>query len=113
VGDNNGNFFNGALDEVAIFNKSLTPAQIGDLLAAASTGIPSVALTAPADGSTLNGSSNITLRASVTTNGNRTIEGVQFYDTTPTVGRSQRASLQFCMGRHAGRKLFDFCPSHV
>jgi hypothetical protein len=85
LGNNTGNFFNGAMDEVAIFNKSLTPAQVGDLLAAAMTGVPSVALTAPANGSTLNGASNITLTASVITNGNHTIDEVQFYNTNATL----------------------------
>jgi hypothetical protein len=81
LGDNTGHYFNGAMDEVAIFNKSLTPTQIGDLLAAALTGIPTVALIAPANGGTFNGASNITLTASVSTNGNHTIEKVQFYNT--------------------------------
>ena len=85
LGNNNGNYFNGAMDEVAIFNRSLTPAQIGNLLAAAQTGVPSVALTAPANGSTLNGASNITLTATVTTNGNHTIDKVQFLNTNDDV----------------------------
>jgi photosystem II stability/assembly factor-like uncharacterized protein len=85
LGNNNGRYFNGAMDEVAIFNKSLTPHQIGDLLSAALTGPPSVAMIAPADGSTLNGASNITLTASVATNGNHTIERVRFYNAIATL----------------------------
>ena len=85
LGDNTGNYFKGAMDEVAIFDKSLTPAQIGDLLTAARTGVPSVALISPADGSSFNAASNITLAASVTTNGNHTIDKVQFYNTNATL----------------------------
>jgi hypothetical protein len=81
LGDNNGHYFNGSMDEVAIFNKSLTGAQIGDLLAAALTGVPSVAMTAPTNGSSFNAASNILLSASIITNGNHTIEKVQFYNT--------------------------------
>jgi photosystem II stability/assembly factor-like uncharacterized protein len=85
LGEDTEGHFNGAMDEVAIFNKSLTPAQIGDLLAAAFTGTPTVVLTAPANGSAFNAASNITLIASVTTNGNHTIDKVQFYDTNATL----------------------------
>jgi hypothetical protein len=79
LGNNNRHSFNGAMDEVAIFNKSLTPTQISDLLAAALTGAPSVAMTAPTNGGSFNAASNILLSASVTTNGNHTVEKVQFY----------------------------------
>src|SRR5262249_2506378 len=85
LGNNTGHYFNGAMDEVAIFNKSLTPTQLGDLLLAAATGVPSVALTAPTDGSSFNAASNIILSASVTTNGNHTIGKVQFYNTSATL----------------------------
>jgi hypothetical protein len=85
LGNNTAHYFNGAMDEVSIFNKTLTPTQIGDLLAAARTGLPSVALTAPTNGSSFNAASNILLSASVTTNGNHTIEKVQFYNTNATL----------------------------
>ena len=85
LGDNTGHFFNGAIDEVAIFDKALTPGQIGDLVIAAQTGVPSVTLTAPTNGSTFNAASNINLAALVTTNGNHTIAGVQFYNTNATL----------------------------
>src|SRR5262249_51147350 len=61
LGNNTGNFFNGAMDEVAVFNKPLTATQIGDLLLAALTGVPAVALTSPANGSSFNVASNIVL----------------------------------------------------
>ncbi|HWW03458.1 MAG TPA: LamG-like jellyroll fold domain-containing protein [Candidatus Acidoferrum sp.] len=85
LGNNTGHYFNGAMDEVAVFNKTLTAAQIGGLLAAALTGVPSVALTAPTNGSSFNAASNILLSASVTTNGNHTISKVQFYNTNATL----------------------------
>jgi photosystem II stability/assembly factor-like uncharacterized protein len=85
LGSNTGHYFTGAMDEVAIFNKTLTVAQIGGLLAAALTGVPSVALTAPTNGSSFNAASNILLSASVSTNGNHTISKVQFYNTNATL----------------------------
>jgi hypothetical protein len=85
LGNNNGHYFNGTMDEVAIFNKSLSATQLGDLLAAALTGAPSVAMIAPTNGSSFNSASNILLSASVATNGNHTIEKVQFYDTNATL----------------------------
>ncbi len=85
LGNNTGHYFNGAMDEVAIFNKTLTAAQIGGLLTAAFTGDPTVTLTAPTNGSSFNAASNILLAASVTTNGNHTITKVQFYTTNATL----------------------------
>ncbi len=85
LGNNNGHYFNGTMDEVAIFNKSLTATQLGNLVAAALTGVPSVAMTTPANGSSFNAASNILLSASVTTNGNHTVDRVQFYDTNSTL----------------------------
>ncbi len=85
LGDNNGNFFSGTIDEVAIFKKSLTASQLGDLVTAALTGAPAVALVGPTNGSSFNAASNITLIASVITNGNHTIDKVQFYNTNATL----------------------------
>ena len=87
--------FGGALDEVAIFNQSLTAAQIKDLLAAAQTGLPAVALTAPADGSSFNHTSNIPLTASVTTNGNHTVEKVQFFTNAIFLAESAASPYQY------------------
>ena len=87
--------FNGAIDEVALFNRSLTGTEINGLLAAAQTGLPAVALTAPADGSAFNAASNITLTASVTTNGYHTVEGVQFYSGASLLGTAASLPYQF------------------
>jgi subtilase family serine protease len=87
--------YNGAMDEVAIFNQSLTPAQISGLLAAAQTGLPVVALTAPTNGSAFNAASNITLTASVTTNGYHTVEKVQFFTNATLLAESTTPPYQF------------------
>jgi hypothetical protein len=87
--------FNGAMDEVAVFNQSLAPAQISGLLLASQTGLPAVALTAPANGSVFNAASNITLTASVTTNGYHTVEKVQFYNGAALLGESTASPYQF------------------
>jgi M6 family metalloprotease-like protein len=86
---------NGAMDEVAIFNRSLTGAQINDLLTAAQTGLPAITLTAPASGGTFNGASNLTLSASVTTNGNHSVEKVQFYTNAVLLAESMSPPYQF------------------
>ena len=87
--------YSGAMDEVAIFNQSLTGSQITGLLAAAQTGLPALALTAPTNGSTFNGASNITLSASVTTNGYHTVEKVQFFTNATLLAESTTVPYQF------------------
>ena len=87
-------YFNGGIDEVAVFNQALTPSQISGLLAAAQTGLPAITLTAPANGGTFNGATGINLAAAVTTNGNHTVEKVQFY-TNATLLAEATAPYQF------------------
>ena len=90
-------FFNGAIDEVAVYNQSLTATQISNLLSAATTAlpvVPVVTLTAPADGSSFSASSNILLSASVTTNGHA-LGNVQFYDGTALLSQSATPPYQF------------------
>jgi M6 family metalloprotease-like protein len=87
-------YFNGSIDEVAVFNQTLTPSQISGLLAAAQTGLPAITLTAPANGGTFNGATGINLAAAVTTNGNHTVEKVQFY-TNATLLAEATAPYQF------------------
>jgi hypothetical protein len=86
--------YNGAMDEVAIFNRSLSGTEISDLLTAAQTGLPAIALTAPASGGTFNGASGINLAASVTTNGNHTVEKVQIF-TNATLLAETTSPYQF------------------
>ena len=90
-------FFNGAIDEVAVYNQSLTATQISNLLSAATTAlpvVPVVTLTAPADGSSFSASSNILLTASVTTNGHA-IGNVQFYNGASLLSQSGTPPYQF------------------
>lgn len=98
--------YNGALDEAAIYNQALTSSQLNGLMAAAQTGQPAVALTAPADGGSFNAASNITLAASVTTNGNHTVEGVQFYNNATWIGQTTNAPYRFTWsGAPAGTNI--------
>jgi hypothetical protein len=85
---------NGGIDEVALFNQSLTGSQINNLLSASLTSLPAVTLTAPADGSTLSATPSILLTASVTTNGHA-IGAVKFYDSAALLGQSTTPPYQF------------------
>ncbi|MEI7728727.1 MAG: M6 family metalloprotease domain-containing protein [Verrucomicrobiota bacterium] len=86
--------YNGSIDEVAVFNQLLTPAQITNLVSAALLSLPGVTLTAPADGSSFPVSSNIVLTASVTTNGHA-ISKVQFFSGASLLGESAAAPYQY------------------
>ena len=97
IGLNSNGYFNGAIDEVAVYNQSLTASQISNLLSAATTAlpvVPVVTLTAPADGSSFSASSNILLTASVTTN-SHAIGNVQFYNSAALLGQSTTPPYQF------------------
>jgi hypothetical protein len=94
IGDNPYGRFNGAIDEVAVYNQSLTASQISNLLSAATTALPVVTLTAPADGSSFSASSNILLTASVATNGHA-IGNVQFYNGAALLSQSTTPPYQF------------------
>lgn len=71
--------FNGAIDEVAVFNRTLSLAQISELLVAAQTARPAVTLNQPAGGSGFAANENVALAATVATNGNHVIDQVQFF----------------------------------
>jgi hypothetical protein len=94
IGDDPYARFNGAIDEVAVYNQALTASQISNLLSAAMTALPVVTLTAPADGSSFSASSSILLTASVTTNGHA-IRDVQFYNSAALLGQSATPPYQF------------------
>jgi autotransporter-associated beta strand protein len=82
---------NGTLDEIAIYNRTLTPTQINQILAAAQQPIPPVvSLTSPASGTGFAVPANINLSASVGTNGH-TINYVQFYNSAGLLGVSSNA----------------------
>ncbi|MBX4187081.1 MAG: hypothetical protein KW802_02370 [Candidatus Doudnabacteria bacterium] len=64
---NESNFFGGLIDDVRVYNRALSPAEIQDLFNGVSTpidtGAPTVNLTAPADGSTVVGTTAVTANA--------------------------------------------------
>ncbi len=82
--------FNGALDEIAIYNQTLTGTQIGQIFSASQTALPAVALTAPAAGANYGAPATINLSASVVTNGH-VINRVQFYNGATLLGVSSNA----------------------
>ncbi len=82
--------FNGSLDEIAVYNRTLTAAQIGRIFSASQTAVPAVALTAPVSGANFGGLANINLAASVVTNGHA-INSVQFYNGATLLGVSSNA----------------------
>jgi len=83
--------FNGTLDEIAIYNKTLTRTQISQILSASKAAPPpSVSLTAPASGATFGAPANINLSASVVTNGH-SITSVQFYNGATLLGSTTTA----------------------
>ena len=86
-------YFNGAIDEVALYNQSLTQTQIMGLVSASQTSLPVVTLTAPADGSSLP-AAPINLTASVATNGH-TIQKVQFYNSATLLGEAVTPPYQY------------------
>jgi len=82
---------NGALDEVAIFNRALTPQQISQILAASlGSTPPSVNLAAPGNGASFGAPATINLAASVAANGHA-ITQVQFYNGPALLGGSATA----------------------
>ena len=84
-------YFNGTIDEVAVFNKALSSAGIQNLYQAAVVPpSPLLTLTAPADGTVFGASVPITLSA--TTNaGGHAISYVQFYNGSNLLGQVSSA----------------------
>ncbi len=81
---------NGTLDEVAIYNRTLTGAQIGQIFSASQTALPAVTLTTPANGANYGAPATINLTASVVTNGH-SITSVQFFNGVSLLGVSSNA----------------------
>ena len=81
---------NGVLDEVAIYNHTLTAAQIGQVLAASQSSAPAVSLTSPVTGAGFAAPAVISLGAGVTTNGH-TITSVSFYSGSILLGQAAAA----------------------
>lgn len=86
---------NGTLDEIAIYNRTLTPTQISQILAAAQQAPqPAISLTSPASGSAYGAPATIALSASVSPNGH-VINYVQFYSGANLLGNSSDAPYSF------------------
>ncbi len=82
--------FNGTLDEIALYNRTLTPTQIGQILSAAQQSNPTISLDSPANGSVYAAPATITLNASVQPGGH-TINYVQFFSGQSLLGISSNA----------------------
>lgn len=85
---------NGTMDDVALFNRSLAPAEIAVLFAAAQTNAPAIALTSPTNGATVVAGTTVTLSATVTSNGH-TVTKVQFLDDNTLLGEDTTAPYSF------------------
>ncbi len=82
--------FNGTLDEIAIYNKTLAGAQLAQILAASQNPSPAVNLISPAPGSGYQAPAALTLTAAVITNGHA-ISQVQFYNGNTLLGQAGTA----------------------
>lgn len=76
---------NGFLDEVAIFNRTLTRIELSQILSASQLAAPSVNLISPQTGAAFGAPASITLSASVVTNGHA-ITKVQFFNDSTLLG---------------------------
>jgi autotransporter-associated beta strand protein len=85
---------NGALDEIAVYNRTLTPTQISQILAASQQTAPAVSLSSPASGAGYAAPASIGLSASVTTNGHA-INYVAFYNGASLLGISSNSPYAF------------------
>ncbi len=80
--------FDGSLDEIAIYNQTLSATQISGILTASEQAAqPAVNLTTPANNAGFAAPATINLSANVSTNGH-TINNVQFYDGSTLLGQS-------------------------
>lgn len=77
----------GSLDEIVVYNHTLTASQVGQLLSASTAATPpAVNLVTPASGTGFATPATISLNASVVTNGH-SIGGVQFYSGSTLLGQ--------------------------
>ena len=93
IWDASGNWFNGWIDEVALYDKALSAAVIKRhyLLGLA---LPVITLTSPANGATFVPPAPVTLAASVTANGH-TITNVRFFNGTTLLNTDASAPYSF------------------
>lgn len=81
---------NGFLDEVALFNRTLTPTEVAALFSAAQTALPVVQFTSPGTGDVFPGNTDIPLAATVTPNGHA-LSKVQFFNGPNLLGETATA----------------------
>ena len=85
------NYFNGSIDEVAVFKKALSGATIQNLYQTGAVPPPSlISLSTPATGMVFASSDTIPLTATVTTNGHSVVK-VQFYNGITLLGEDTAA----------------------
>jgi sulfur relay (sulfurtransferase) complex TusBCD TusD component (DsrE family) len=93
-----GFYFNGIIDEVRVYSRSLSQAEIqtdmNTPLNAVPNPLPTVALTSPANGSAYTAPATVNLAASVTANGH-TITKVQFYNGATLLGEDTSTPYSF------------------
>lgn len=93
--NSNSRRFNGSMDEVAVYSRTLTGAQVSQILAAAeSPAPPLVNLTSPPSGSGFAPQTPINLAASVVANGHA-VTSVQFYNSSTLLGQSATPPYNF------------------
>ncbi len=89
-----GRRFNGSIDEVAFYNRTLSSTELQGILTASKVTAPEVELTAPANGTVLAAPADITLTADVVSNG-ATISKVQFFAGATLLGEDPTAPYSF------------------
>ena len=92
-----GRIFNGTMDEVAVFNYTLSASQVAGLYSQGYVPpAPSVVLNDPADGATFMPGDDVAFDSTVTTNGN-TIAKVEYFTGTTKLGESTAADFGFTL----------------
>jgi hypothetical protein len=101
-GDWSGEMFTGIIDEVRVYNTALTQAQVqGDMSTPVDSTPPTVAMTAPAGGSTVSGPA-VTVSAGASDN--VAVAGVQFLLDGNNLGAGHHRPLPVHLGHHRRRQ---------
>ena len=92
-----GRIFNGKVDEVAVFNYTLSASQVANLYSLASVpSAPSIVLNDPANNATATAGADVAFDSTVATNGN-TITKVEYFTGTTKLGESAAAGFAFTL----------------
>ncbi len=84
---NGGRWFNGMLDEVAVYNQTLSTTALQSQYQAASASMPAVTLTSPASGAGYTAPATISLAATAAYTGH-TVTAVKFYNGSTLLGQA-------------------------